>query len=205
MQPISESNYNNVVMLVHPLHDLLYFKMKIHEDLRKNPDITEQELFRIINERLKDPKIKHNYNQTIKEYKEQIQKYKNTPNTLVVLYFSTANFGMHKAAVDYLIKDFLKFSNATLKGRLITSYRKDTEDLLLDLPIKNLSSNIKLFAFGEYKDICVTNWLNKLALRLEETNHRTRSKIISSKTITGRPKKINGLDFKSSFRQARRI
>jgi len=198
-----EQKFNEIVLLVHPLYDLLCLKIRIHEHIRENPEITPEEIREIIRKKLKNAKIKHNYNQTLKEYKEQIQKYKNKPNTLVILYFSTINYGMHKVAIDYLIQDFVTFCNKTLKGRFIISYRRNTADLLLDLPIKKLSNHIKLFSFGEYRDVCVTDWLNKMTTRLEETNHSTRSKILKNKCIVGKSNK-KGLDFNVNFRKVKR-
>ena len=198
-----ETKYNEIVMLVHPLYDLIFLKMKIPKEIYIHQDITNDELVKYTQKLLTNPKLKHQYNQCILEYKEQLLKYKDKPNTLIILYSPVAKDSKQKIVFDFLAKNLIQSCKNSLKERFILSYKHSSDDLLLDLHQEKLANNIKLVSFGEWENDCVTEWLNKLAKRLEETRHKIKSKILFKKSLSFSGKN-KGLDQCIRYRPLKR-
>ncbi len=194
--------YENIVMLVHPLYDLLFNHMNY---LTKNGEITIDELNKAVKKILNNPRVKHQLVTTIAEYKQEILKYKADPLTLVIIYLPTVK----ETTLDYIFnnisKDFIPNFKKIFKERLVVSNRFVIDEDLSKIPLKKLSRNLKLIAFGEYKNICVTDYLNNLASQLEERGFKTRSKILSRKSYSSSSGRYPGLDHKARFRPLKRF
>ena len=194
--------YENIVMLVHPLYDLLFNHMNY---LTKNGEITIDELNKAVKKTLNNPRVKHQLVTTIAEYKQEILKYKADPSTLVIIYLPTVK----ETTLDYIFnnisKDFIPNFKKIFKERLIVSNRFVIDEDLSKIPLKKLSKNLKLTAFGEYKNICVTDYLNNLANQLEERGFKTRSKILSRKSYSSSSGRYPGLDHNARFRPLKRF
>jgi hypothetical protein len=192
--------YENIVMLVHPLYDLIYNDIN---DLLSERKATSLNLF--IKDALKDPKIKHQLITTITEYRKELLKYQKDPATLLLIYLPTVK----NTDLDFIFKRVSKELIVDLKKifkeRLIISTRFSVDNLISEIPLKNFSKKIQLKAFGEYKNICVTTYLDSLANQLEQRGFKTRSKILARKSYSSSNGRFPGLDHKARFRSLRRF
>jgi len=192
--------YENIVMLVHPLYDLIYNDIN---DLLSERKATSLNLF--IKEALKDPKIKHQLVTTITEYRKELLKYQKDPATLLLIYLPTVK----NTDLDFIFKrvsrELIVDLKKIFKERLIISTRFSVDNPISEIPLKNLSKKVQLKAFGEYKNICVTDYLNNLASQLEERGFKTRSKILSRKSYSSSSGKYPGLDHNARFRPLKRF
>jgi len=192
--------YENIVMLVHPLYDLIYNDIN---DLLSERKATSLNLF--IKEALKDPKIKHQLVTTITEYRKELLKYQKDPATLLLIYLPTVK----NTDLDFIFKrvsrELIVDLKKIFKERLIISTRFSVDNPISEIPLKTLSKKVQLKAFGEYKNICVTDYLNNLASQLEERGFKTRSKILSRKSYSSSSGKYPGLDHNARFRPLKRF
>lgn len=190
--------YENIVMLVHPLYDLIY--NDINDLLSERKEIN-LDLF--IKEALRDPKIKHQLVTTVTEYRKEILKYQKDPTTLVLIYLPTVENTDLDSIFKNISKKLVVDLKKTFKERLIISRKLSVDNLISEIPLKILSKKLQLKAFGEYKNICVTTYLNTLADQLEQRGYKTRSKIIAQKSYS--TSKYPGLAHKAKFRSLKRF
>ena len=192
--------YENIVMLVHPLYDLIYNDINDLLSERKATNLNQ-----FIKEALKDPKIKHQLVTTITEYRKELLKYQKDPATLLLIYLPTVK----NTDLDFIFKrvsrELIVDLKKIFKERLVISTRFSVDNPISEIPLKNLSKKVQLKAFGEYKNICVTDYLNNLASQLEERGFKTRSKILSRKSYSSSSGKYPGLDHNARFRPLKRF
>lgn len=192
--------YENIVMLVHPLYDLIYNDINDLLSERKATNLNQ-----FIKDALKDPKIKHQLVTTITEYRKELLKYQKDPATLLLIYLPTVK----NTDLDFIFKrvsrELIVDLKKIFKERLIISTRFSVDNPISEIPLKNLSKKVQLKAFGEYKNICVTDYLNNLASQLEERGFKTRSKILSRKSYSSSSGKYPGLDHNARFRPLKRF
>ena len=192
--------YENIVMLVHPLYDLIYNDINDLLSERKATNLNQ-----FIKDALKDPKIKHQLVTTITEYRKELLKYQKDPATLLLIYLPTVK----NTDLDFIFKrvsrELIVDLKKIFKERLIISTRFSVDNPISETPLKNLSKKVQLKAFGEYKNICVTDYLNNLASQLEERGFKTRSKILSRKSYSSSSGRYPGLDHNARFRPLKRF
>ncbi|MFA5746113.1 MAG: hypothetical protein WCX82_03970 [archaeon] len=195
--------YNEVVVLVHPLYDLLKsdfakraLKFKLNKSLPKEYSIE----YLILHNEAKafNYQLKH----TLQAYGEEIKKYVNKPKTLVVMYpphpsnletyFKEQDSGdtredlaRRKKQFEALAGKFVNFSKTQLKERFVIDNISKASDIprFPDTLVSNLDKNISLKLFGEYGDYCVIRWKTNLAADLEKKGFNVKSEIISEKTL----------------------
>jgi len=187
-------------MLVHPLYDLIYNDINDLLSERKATNLNQ-----FIKDALKDPKIKHQLVTTITEYRKELLKYQKDPATLLLIYLPTVK----NTDLDFIFKrvsrELIVDLKKIFKERLIISTRFSVDNPISEIPLKNLSKKVQLKAFGEYKNICVTDYLNNLASQLEERGFKTRSKILSRKSYSSSSGRYPGLDHNARFRPLKRF
>lgn len=172
--------YNEIVVLVHPLWDLLkkqpvtdgYYN-KPKSELSKR-ELKERELF--------DFQLKH----TLQAYGEEILKHSKNPNTFFIMYLpKTAQLLDSETLIarEKILKKFVSFCEENFKGRNIISSSSNFE---IDLPRslkKNFNKELKLVLFGEYGTACVNGANAVLKEYFERNNHEVNSRIITDKTL----------------------
>lgn len=172
--------YNQIVVLVHPLWDLLQKSLVITGNYNKpRSDLTISEL----KERdAFDFQLKH----SLQAYGEEIIKHSKDPNTFFIMYLpESISLSQTKsdAARDRLLKRFSVFCKKQFKGRNIITFSPNFE---IDFPEslkKRLNRELRLIVFGEYGNACVNGATAVLKKSLKKSNHEVYSKIVSEKTL----------------------
>ncbi|GEM_PF-7089487 len=205
-----EAKFDEIVMLVHPLYDEFISALNpIDIDLIALGDRTknflkpdELKLYKLKKaELLARIKVKFGV------YGETLLKYKNKPNSLIVLFEpihrtnSMVNWRARniQEVYDNYSKRFYDFCEKNFKGRFLVSsfangYGKLTDNLFsqngdVDQKYFNkLNKKVKIVGFGEFifesEDGCVNDLAKKVKIRLEEKDHIVISKdILANKSL----------------------
>jgi len=184
--------YNEIVMLVHPLYDefrIGYFDFKLIANGNKSYD----DLSPSKQERYKLQKARFEARIKIKLgiYGETLLKYKNKPNTVILMFEphqrGWGSFGIEELYDKYMVK-FKEFCKKNFNQRFVISIYDDnkinptnlfSENKIIDKKyMGNLSKEINLVAFGEYSNLCVFAWANKVKDKLESERYIVASKKI---------------------------
>lgn len=172
--------YTEILVLVHPVWDLLQKLHVIDEHYRKPRTELSQEQLKE-RERF-DFQLKH----TLQAYGEEILKRSKNPNTFFIMYFpKSRNLSESESLIarDKLIKRFVSFCEEKFKGRNIISSSSNFEiDFPRSLKTK-FNKELKLVLFGEYGTACVNGANAVLKKYLERNNHEVNSRIITEKTL----------------------
>jgi len=184
---MASGKYNEMVVLVHPLYDLLMVKSGVPKEIRTDHELTDAEVInklteQYLNNLLKNEKNRFQLKHTLQAYGEEILKYKNKPETIVVIFLPVSP---HSKVMNSLFNAiggrFIQFCKDTLENRLFIE--KNLNTFYSRKIIKKLNKNLTLRTFGEYKDICVKEYTESLETYLIGYDINVKTKKIYEKAL----------------------
>ncbi|MFA5745535.1 MAG: hypothetical protein WCX82_02460 [archaeon] len=193
--------YNEIVMVVHPLYNLLLSNIPKEVVVASKTQMSSEEILKYTNLILKDKKNKFKLKQTLQAYGEKILELSKKPNTLVVLYCPVPKNSAARLVFDKIAGRFIEFCNIALKKRFIPMGYIPEQEFSPQI-YKKLSKNLKVVAFGDYAQKCRNEWLDYVSLNLDRRGYKVNSEVIDKlSTFVGhQDKEMRGLDNRVNYR-----
>lgn len=184
----SKKQYDEIVLLVHPLHNLIY--SLVDSESLEEPLANEKEALEHISQ---NKRLKNQLKKSLAAYGQKILECKDKPNILFVLVnILPSNPAKYRNEKIYsqLLKKIYALGKSNLGQRFIvtnsnpefTVFDYRAKERIFKSSINKIKPKVKIYSFGEYADkgLCVENWTQ---YAVQELNKKG-IEVIGSKIIT---------------------